>query len=100
LASVRRSLGQLDEARELLDRLLASHPDDASALLARGELALDAQRPEEAEHWLRRALTLQPDDPETNFALSRSLKGVGHVEEARRYEERSVRMAAQAKKRK
>ncbi len=52
LAAVRRSLGQLDEARELLDRLVASHPDQASALLARGELALDAQRAEEAETWL------------------------------------------------
>jgi tetratricopeptide (TPR) repeat protein len=94
LALVRRSLGQADEAKRLLDEVLASEPDHAEALVARGQLALDAQQPAEAERWLRRAWTLAPDEPETNLALSNCLKMAGQADEAKTYEDRFVRLKA------
>jgi tetratricopeptide (TPR) repeat protein len=97
LALVRRSLGQSDEARQLLDDVLASEPDHAAALVARGQIALDAQQPAEAERWLRRAWDLEPDEPETNLALSNCLKMTGHADEAKTYEERFLRIKAQRK---
>ncbi len=94
LALVRRSLGQLDEARALLDQVLAADPDNASALLLRGQVALDTQQPEGALRWLRRAYELQPDEPETNFALSRYFKMVGREADAKAFEERFLRIKA------
>jgi len=95
LALVRRSLGQPDEARQLLDEVLASEPGHAGALLARGQLALDAQQPAEAERWLRRAWTLEPEEPETNLALSDCLKMAGQADEAKTFEDRFLRIKAQ-----
>jgi tetratricopeptide (TPR) repeat protein len=63
LAGVQRSLGQLDEARQLLDELLVASPNDAAVLLQRGLVALDLQQVEEAERLLRRALELAPNQP-------------------------------------
>jgi tetratricopeptide (TPR) repeat protein len=94
LALVRRSLGQLDEAKALADEVLAAEPDNASALLLRGQIALDMQRPGEAEPWLRRSYALEPDEPETNFALSRYYKMVGRAAEAKTYEEKFLRIKA------
>jgi tetratricopeptide (TPR) repeat protein len=94
LGLVRRSLGQLDEARQLLDDVLASEPDHAPALVARGQIALDTQQPAEAERWLRRAWTLEPHEPETNLALGHCLKMLGRAEEAKTYEDRFRRLKA------
>src|SRR5262249_42652220 len=60
LAKCRREMGQFDEARTLLDRLLAAHPNVAAALLERGQLAMSEGQHEQAESWLRRGLELQP----------------------------------------
>jgi predicted Zn-dependent protease len=95
LALVRRSLGQPDEAKQLLDEVLASEPDHAEALVVRGELALDAQQPAEAERLLRRAWTLAPDEPEANLALSNCLKVQGRADEAKTYEDRFLQIKAQ-----
>src|SRR5262249_22789589 len=53
LARCRRSMGQGDEARRLLDQLLAREPRHAEALCERGKLALQSGRPAQAEGWLR-----------------------------------------------
>jgi tetratricopeptide (TPR) repeat protein len=96
LASVRRDLGQLDEAQEVLDELLALDPDDFTALLERGLVALDAHpdRPEEAERWLRRAYDLDPNSAEVNLALSTCLTRAGRATEARAYQERFQQLDA------
>ena len=45
-----------DDARNLLDSVLASHPDDFDALVQRGKLEMDGGHFAEAEHWLKKAL--------------------------------------------
>jgi tetratricopeptide (TPR) repeat protein len=62
-------LGQGREARALLDSILARHPDNAQALLIRGQIAqADGQLPE-AEKRLRRAAALLPYDYKAQWAL-------------------------------
>src|SRR5262249_43106684 len=62
LARCRRELGQAAAARELLDGLLAAHPDHARALAERGRVALAEDDPAGAEAWLRRAVARAPED--------------------------------------
>src|SRR5207253_1772164 len=69
LAHCRHLLNQLDDARQLLHQVLDTSPDNSDALGELGRLELEAGRPEEAEHWLRRAWTLAPYDRETTYAL-------------------------------
>jgi tetratricopeptide (TPR) repeat protein len=64
-----------DEARALLDSVLATHPDHFDALFHRGKLELDTSNFAEAERWLRKALERAPRDPEARYSLYRSLQG-------------------------
>jgi tetratricopeptide (TPR) repeat protein len=88
LAGLRRTLGRLDEARPMLDEILAKYPNDVSALLERGRLSVDAQQPADAEQWLRRAEKLAPDFLVLNQELSRCLHLAGRLEEAEHYRAR------------
>ncbi len=99
LASVLRNLGEVDEARRLLEEMLASDPNQPSALAELGELDMDADHIESAERLLRRAQGLAPDDPGINLSLSRALNRAGKTSEARYYEERFEQLHA-ARKRK
>ncbi len=92
LASTLRDLGEVEEARRLLEEMLASDPNQPSALAELGELDLDTDRIESAERLLRRALELRPDEPKFNLSLSRALNRVGKTSEARYYEERSEQL--------
>jgi len=62
LAGALTAVHRADEARPILDKLLAKDPDDALALTLRGRLELDGKRPEQAESWLRRAVTLAANE--------------------------------------
>jgi tetratricopeptide (TPR) repeat protein len=95
LAQCRRSLGQLQEAGQLLDEFLSENPRHAGALLERGKTALDAARPDEAEPFLRRALAEAPDDPAVRLALSRCLHLGGKTKEAQQHQRRYDELAAQ-----
>ena len=88
LAYFRRGLGRLDDARQLLDEVLAAQPGNAAALLERGKVALDAGRPDEAEGFLRKALAAAPDEPFVHLALSRCLHQTGKSDEAERHQRR------------
>lgn len=88
LATVRRSLGQLQESGHILDDILASSPGDAPALLERGKVALDERQLDQAERWLRSAVERAPDYPEANLALSQCLNLAGKTAEAKRFQER------------
>ncbi len=83
LARCRRQTGETQEAVRLLDGILVLHPDDPEALGLRGQLALDAGRPAEAEGYLLRAVAKPPPDRHALYALSRSLEAQGKKDQAK-----------------
>jgi tetratricopeptide (TPR) repeat protein len=86
LASTLRGLGQLRDSQMILDQVLTANPDHVHALLERSKTALDAGRPDEAEPFLRRALTHSPRDSFVHLGLSRCLQLAGRGAEARYHE--------------
>jgi tetratricopeptide (TPR) repeat protein len=58
-----------DDARALLDAVLAAHPDHFDALHQRGKLELQSGNYDEAERWARKALERSPGDPEARYTL-------------------------------
>ena len=102
LAVVLRTLGELDEAAQLLDGLLEAEPKNVKMLTERGYLYLNTPQADEAgrrrqaeaaERVLRRALELAPNSPEVNLALSGCLTRLGKLDEARAFDERSQALA-------
>jgi predicted Zn-dependent protease len=85
LARGRRRLGQIDEAHLLLDKLLAERPAEVEALSERGAMALEADRPDQAERWLRAALKHQPRHRQANYHLCQCLERLGKHQEAEEY---------------
>jgi Tfp pilus assembly protein PilF len=94
LAGCRAAAGQLDAARELLDALLAKQPRHAIALLERGRLEFELDRPSEAETWLRKALAADPSDRRANHLLYQCLRLQGKEKEAQEQLAKSERVAA------
>jgi predicted Zn-dependent protease len=92
LALARLELDETDEAREVLDELLAKFPDNGDGLLERGKLALAKGEVAAAEDWLRRSVRVQPHDYHANYFLARCLRRAGKNEEARRYRRRAERI--------
>ncbi len=86
LANIRRRLGQLQDAKTLLDQVLAANPESVAALLERGRIALDQQDAEDAERWLRRAYELAPRSSEVVLALSSCLLLRNKPEEANSFQ--------------
>jgi tetratricopeptide (TPR) repeat protein len=82
LATCRHMLNEPDEARRLLDRLVAEHPGDGAGLAARARLAQEHESPEQAEAWYRRAAVSQPYEREVLYGWSVSLEQLGRREEA------------------
>jgi predicted Zn-dependent protease len=82
LARCRLELGHADEARPLLDDLLAAHPDDALALGERGKLELAAGRPDEGERWLRLATAVFPYERALVYSYVQALQKLNKKEEA------------------
>jgi tetratricopeptide (TPR) repeat protein len=74
LARCHARMGRVKQARELLDAVLAEHPDHGSALRTHGELAQLAGDLAEAEKWLRQAVKALPQDYQTNWSLSQVLQ--------------------------
>jgi tetratricopeptide (TPR) repeat protein len=83
LAQCRKGLGASDEARRLIDGLLAEHTDYVPALIERGKLALDNLQADEAEHYFRAAVRLAPYDTLANYNLYLCLLRRGQKAEAR-----------------
>jgi tetratricopeptide (TPR) repeat protein len=88
LAVVRHLLGELTQAREILDSILARDPDSIDALLERGRVALDMDDPDAGEAYLRRALDVAPNHAKAHMALSICLNRVGKLEEAQFHRDR------------
>lgn len=71
-----------DEARVLLDDVLAAEPDHVPALIGRARVDLEADRPEEAERFARRALDLSPKNRQAVLLLHQALVTQGRDDEA------------------
>jgi tetratricopeptide (TPR) repeat protein len=85
LARCRRQLKDPAGARQLLDSLLARHPDDGQALGERGRLALDQGDRRRAEQWLRQAAARCPHDQQILHNLYTCLEAAGKKTEAEPY---------------
>ena len=96
LATALHGLGQLDESARLLDRVIAIEPSSSMAYLQRGEVAIDARKPVEAEAWLRKAFALAPQVAETQLALARCMRLQGRTQEADRFQDRFLELEAEA----
>lgn len=83
LARCQNMLGRGEQARQLLDAVLAKHPENLLALRTRGQFALADGRPGEAEDWLRRAVRAAPEDYLANHLLFRALQQQDKGDEAR-----------------
>jgi tetratricopeptide (TPR) repeat protein len=95
LAHCWQEQARLDDARELLDNLLARHQDCLAALVERGRLALRMGQAEDAERWLKRAIELRPDHADANFVLALCLQAQGKTDAAleRRIDENGRKQA-------
>lgn len=71
-----------NEAGQLLDAALASHPDHGLCLRIRGQLALSLKQPSEAEAVLRRAVVVLPEDYQCQWLLFEAIRQQGKIEEA------------------
>jgi Tfp pilus assembly protein PilF len=78
-------MGRLEEARTLLNQLLAAPPNVAAALLERGQLAMSEGQHEQAENWLRQGLELQPHSAPGNYSMYLGLTRQGKTAEADHY---------------
>jgi tetratricopeptide (TPR) repeat protein len=88
LASARFMQGRVSQAQELLDAVLAEHPDNEAALREHGRLDLAAGKAAEAEKLLRQAAQLNPRDTQLFQLLSTALEHQGKQDEAQRFQDR------------
>jgi tetratricopeptide (TPR) repeat protein len=82
LARCRHAMNQPEEARRLLDVLLAEHPRNWAALGERGRLALEFESPATAEKWFRQAVDVMPFEKDVNYGLYQCLEHLGKRSEA------------------
>src|SRR5262249_22303281 len=76
------ALGQVDEARVILDRVLDLQPTNSAALIERGLLANNTESPVVAEKYLKEALAFDEFNPQANFAYHKCLESLGKEKEA------------------
>jgi predicted Zn-dependent protease len=95
LARCRFESAELDQARQLLDVLLAAQPDHVAGLVERGGLAFRLRQLAEAETDLSRAVAIAPWHREAHRVLCRCLDEQGQRDEAHRCQERLRALEAQ-----
>jgi tetratricopeptide (TPR) repeat protein len=95
LACCQRGLGLVEEARSNLDRLLEHGPNSAKVLEERGRLALQSEKPEIAERYLRRAVALDPYNFGASFVFYNCLMCLGREKEAHEQRRRWERLDAE-----
>jgi Tfp pilus assembly protein PilF len=94
LARCLLNLGRPDEARPLLDAVLAEHPDDWAALFERARLAQETGSAEEVEPYIRRAAALKPNELGILHGLFTCLERLGKRREAEEVQARLERVKA------
>lgn len=98
IARCKRRLGQVEEARAMLDALITDRPNGGEILWERGQLDLENDRPADAEPWLRRALAIIPHDRRVNYSLSRCFLALNRHEEAQQFQFRVTQIDADLQK--
>jgi tetratricopeptide (TPR) repeat protein len=74
LARCLQSDGEPKEARAVLQKLLAAHPEAVDGYLLEAQLALEEEdNTKEAQQWLRKALDLDPDHRLSNQTMAKAL---------------------------
>ncbi|PYK12185.1 MAG: hypothetical protein DME65_04815, partial [Verrucomicrobia bacterium] len=63
-------LGKFADAGELYSRIVAQKPNDYSATLQLGRIALLSNRLEDAQKWLEKAITLRPKETDAKVMLA------------------------------
>jgi len=64
--------GKFAEAGKLYSRIVAQNPKDYSATLQLGRIALLSNRLDDAQKWLEKAITLQPDNADPKVILAQA----------------------------
>jgi tetratricopeptide (TPR) repeat protein len=85
LARCQRQLGEFEEARQLLDDLLAKQSRNPGALNERGLLALETRDWDRSEKLLREAVAQDPHDLQITYNLYLCLERLGKKEQAQEY---------------
>src|SRR4029078_1086273 len=62
--------GKFAEAGEIYARIVAQDPNDYAAIVQLGRIALLANRLDDAQRWLERAIALHPDDADAKVMLA------------------------------
>jgi len=65
--------GKFADAGKLYSRIVAQNPKDYSATLQLGRIALLANRLDDAQKWLEKAIALQPNDTDAKVMLAEAL---------------------------
>ncbi|MFL5241217.1 MAG: tetratricopeptide repeat protein [Gemmataceae bacterium] len=82
LARCEHALGEIEEARATLDEVLSNYPNNPGALIERGVLANNTESPATAEVYLKKALEIDPSNPQGNFNYHLCLIKQGKEKEA------------------
>jgi len=77
-------LQRLPEAETELRAIAKRYPDSASVDRGLGKLYREERRFELAEKYLRKAISLDPDDSEAYYALGEVLRITGHTDDAKK----------------
>jgi tetratricopeptide (TPR) repeat protein len=87
-------VGRTQDARELLDAVLAEDPKHSLALRVRGQIEFLAEPPNlpEAEKWLREAARALPYDYQVRSMLAQCLRQENKTDEAREEEEQARKL--------
>jgi adenylate cyclase len=92
LGGLYRGTGQLERSRELLDRAVAAHPNDAEVHAALGETARASGDLEAARTRHLRAIELDPAYWRYHWNLGRALVDLGRLDEAAARINRAIRL--------
>jgi tetratricopeptide (TPR) repeat protein len=98
IAHCQRAAGEIDAARNTLERVLGREPPVAAALSLRGMLALDRNDPHQAVLYLRRADSLDPYNGPTLKNLAAASRMLNEEADARKYEQRAEQVEKQNKR--
>jgi uncharacterized protein (TIGR02466 family) len=82
--------GRVAEAEQILNRILATRPDEAKSLYLMAVIRLMQRRPADAEPFLRRSLAADPDQPKAALNLGVIVRSLGRLEEAAGWFEKAV----------